>query len=149
MSQGKKTDPDEAAYFVEETGIDAIAVAVGNVHLLENKKSNLDFELIKTLSKKIKVPLVLHGGTGISPENLKEAIKLGMCKVNIGTILKRGYLKSIQSYLNDHEVDKMDPHDVIGRGGELDMLSGAREAITDEVVKFIKILGCENKVQLI
>ncbi|MBA7585758.1 putative protein YdjI [subsurface metagenome] len=149
MSQGKKTDPDEAAYFVEETGIDAIAVAVGNVHLLENKKSDLDFELIKVLRKKIKVPLVLHGGTGISPENLKEAIKLGMCKVNIGTVLKRGYLKSIQSYLNDHEVDKMDPHDVIGRGGELDMLSGAREAITDEVVKFIKILGCENKVQLI
>jgi len=149
ISQGKKTDPDEAAYFVEETGIDALAVAVGNVHLLENKKSDLDFELIKALRKKIKVPLVLHGGTGISPESLKEAIKLGMCKVNVGTVLKRGYVKSIQSYINDHEVDKMDPHDIIGRGGELDMLSGAREAVADEVVKFIKIFGCENKAQLI
>ena len=149
ISQGKKTDPDEAAYFVEETGIDALAVAVGNVHLLENKKSDLDFELIKVLRKKIKVPLVLHGGTGISPENLNEAIKLGMCKVNVGTVLKRGYLNSIQSYLNDHEVDKMDPHDIIGRGGELDMLSGAREAIANEVVKFIKIFGCENKAHLI
>jgi len=148
LSDGKMTDPDEAAYFVEETGIDALAVAVGNVHLLEGKKFDLDFELIKTLRKKIKVPLVLHGGTGISPENLKEAIKLGMCKVNVGTVLKRVYIKSIQSYLRDHEVDKMDPHDVIGRGGEIDMLCVAREAITEEVRKYIKILGCENKAQL-
>ena len=149
ISQGKMTDPDEAAYFVEETGIDALAVAVGNVHLLENKKSDLDFDLIKALRKKVKVPLVLHGGTGISPENLREAINLGMCKVNIGTVMKRAFLKSVQSYLKDHEVDRMDPHDVIGRGGELDMLSGAREAIADEVVRFMKILGCVNKAHLI
>ena len=148
LSKGKMTDPDEAVYFVEETGIDALAVAVGNVHLLESKKADLDFELIRTLKKKIKVPLVLHGGTGISPENLKEAIKLGMCKVNVGTVLKRGYLKSIQSYFNDYDIDKMDPHDVIGRGGKSDMLTGAREAITEEVVKFIRIIGCENKAQL-
>lgn len=149
VSSGSLTDPDEAARFVEETGIDALAVAVGNVHLLENKKSNLDFDLIRILRKNIKVPLVLHGGTGISPENLKEAIRLGMCKVNIGTVLKRGYLKSIQTYLSDHDVNRMDPHDIIGRGGELDMLAGAREAVTDEVVKFIRIFGCENKAQLI
>lgn len=149
ISQGKMTDPDEAAYFAEETGIDALAVAVGNVHLLENKKSDLDFGLIKALRKKVKVPLVLHGGTGISPENLREAINLGMCKVNVGTVMKRAFLKSVQSYLANHEVDRMDPHDIIGKGGELDMLSGAREAITDEVVRFIKIFGCENKAHLI
>jgi ketose-bisphosphate aldolase len=149
LSRGTKTDPDEAAYFVEATGIDALAVSVGNVHLLENKKSALDFELITALRKKIKVPLVLHGGTGISHENLKEAIRLGMCKVNIGTVMKRAYLNSIKSYFDEHEVDKLDPHDVIGRGGKSDILSGAREAITDEVVKFIKIFGCENKANLI
>lgn len=149
VSQGKMTDPDEAAYFVEETGIDALAVAVGNVHLLENKKSELDFELIKALRKKVKVPLVLHGGTGISPENLREAINLGMCKVNVGTVMKRAFLNSIRSYLSNHEVDRMDPHDIIGKGGEPDMLSGARTAVTDEVVRFIKIFGCENKAHLI
>ncbi len=149
VSQGKKSDPDEAAFFVEETGIDALAIAVGNVHLLENRKSDLDFELIVALRKKIKVPLVLHGGTGISPENLREAIRLGMCKVNVGTVMKRAFLKTIQSYLSDHEVNKMDPHDIIGRGGELDMLSGAREAITEEVIRFIKIFGCENMAHLI
>jgi len=55
-------------------------------------------------------------------------------------MLKRVYIKSIQSYLRDHEVDKMDPHDVIGRGGEIDMLCVAREAITEEVRKYIKIM---------
>jgi ketose-bisphosphate aldolase len=149
ISHGKMTDPDEAAFFVEETGIDALAVAVGNVHLLENKKSDLDFDLIKTLRKKVKVPLVLHGGTGISSENLREAINLGMCKVNVGTVMKRAFLKSVQSYLKEHEVDRMDPHDIIGKGGELDMLSGAREAIAEEVVRFMKIFGCVNKAQLI
>ena len=149
ISSGKLTDPDEAAYFVEETGIDALAVAVGNVHLLENKKADLDFDLIKALRKKVKVPLVLHGGTGISAENLKEAIRLGMCKVNVGTVMKRAYLKSIRSYLDNHEVDKMDPHDIIGRGGELDMLSGARKAISDEIVEFIRIFGSENQAHLI
>lgn len=149
ISEGKKTDPDEAVYFVRETGIDALAVAVGNVHILEGKKADLDFDLIRTLRKKINVPLVLHGGTGISDDNLKEAIALGMCKVNVGTVMKRVYIKSIQSYLKNHDVDKMDPHNVIGRGGEQDMLCGAREAITEEVIRFIKIFGSENKAQLI
>jgi ketose-bisphosphate aldolase len=149
LSRGRKTDPDEAEYFAEVTGIDALAVSVGNVHLLENKKSDLDFELISALRKKIKIPLVLHGGTGISPESLKEAIRLGMCKVNIGTVMKRAYLNSIQTYLTNNEIDKMDPHDVIGRGGETDILSVARDAVTEEVVKFIKIFGCENKAHLI
>jgi ketose-bisphosphate aldolase len=149
LSKGEKTDPDKALYFVESTGIDALAVSVGNVHLLENKKSDLDFELIKALRKKVKVPLVLHGGTGISSENLKEAIHLGICKVNVGTVMKRSYLKAIQSYFNIHEVDKLDPHDVIGRGGESDILSSSREAITEEVIRFIQIFGSENKADLI
>jgi ketose-bisphosphate aldolase len=149
LSRGIKTDPDEAAYFAEQTGIDALAVSVGNVHLLENKKSDLDFDLILALRKKIKIPLVLHGGTGISPENLKEAIRLGMCKVNVGTVMKRSYLKFIQSYLGEHEIDMMDPHDIIGRGGDQDILYMAREAITEEVVRFIKIFGCENQAKLI
>lgn len=149
ISEGEKTDPDEAVYFVNKTGIDALAVSIGNIHLLENGKAELDFDLIRTLKQKVKVPLVLHGGTGISVEDLKEAIALGMCKVNVGTILKRTYLKTIQEIMNVNQIDKLDPHDLIGRGGEADILSSARAAIAEEVVKFIKIFGSENKSHLI
>lgn len=149
INGGKKTNVDEAVHFLRQTGVDALAVSVGNVHLLENKKAELDFELIKALRKKIHVPLVLHGGTGIDFEDLKEAIRLGMCKVNVGTALKRAYIEFIQSYLKHHNVERMDPHDVIGRGGEQDMLCGAREAVSDVVFRFMKVLGCENKAKLI
>lgn len=148
LSEGEMTDPDQAAYFAEQTGIDALAVAVGNVHLLEGRKSELDFELIKTLGKKISIPLVLHGGTGISPESLKEAINLGMCKINVGTVLKRVFINAIRTYLNENKVDCIDPHEVVGKGGDLDMLCRARNAVTDEVVRFIKIFGSENKAKI-
>lgn len=149
LSSGELTDPDQARYFVEETGVDALAVAVGNVHLLEVKKSKLDFELIQELREKIRVPMVLHGGTGVSEEDLKEAIKIGMCKINVGTVLKRIFINSIRNYLNNSNIDAIDPHDVIGKGGNSDMLMHARSAVTDEVVKFIKIFGSENKANLL
>ncbi|MFT3946141.1 MAG: class II fructose-bisphosphate aldolase [Agriterribacter sp.] len=145
ISDGEKTDPDEAVFFVKETGIDALAVSIGNVHLLETGKAKIDFDLIKTLRKKIKVPLVLHGGTGIAEDELREAVALGMCKVNVGTSLKRAYLNAIQQYLQSNNISKMDPHNVIGRGGDMDILSIARESVAKEVVRFIKIIGSENK----
>lgn len=149
VTGGKKTDVEEAISFVRETGVDALAIAVGNVHLLENKKATLDFELLRTLRDKVPVPLVLHGGTGIAFEDLQEAIRLGVCKVNVGTILKRAYLNYIITYLKDHDVSNMDPHNVIGRGGEEDLLCGARKAITDTILEFMKVLRCENKAQSI
>ncbi len=148
VNGGELTDPDKAAYFVEQTGIDALAVAIGNVHLLEGKKSALDFELIKILRKKINVPLVLHGGTGIAPDSLKEAIALGMCKINVGTILKRVFINHIETYLRDNKTGSIDPHEIIGKGGAGDMLCGAREAMTEEIVKFIKVFGSEGKAKM-
>lgn len=149
ISQGQKTDPEQAAYFVKKTGVDALAVSVGNVHLLESGKAALDFDLVKCLREKIDVPLVLHGGTGISNEDLRYAISLGMCKVNVGTVLKRVYINYISHYLDNHNIERMDPHNIIGRGGEMDMLCGARAAVAEEVMKFINVIGSENKAQLI
>lgn len=147
LSKGAKTDPEQAAYFAEKTGIDALAVAVGNVHLLEGRKAELDYDLIKKLKNRIKVPLVLHGGTGISADSLREAISLGMCKINVGTVMKRIFINSLQGYFEHNDTDKTDPHDIVGKGGEKDMLCEARSAVTDEIVKFIKIFGSENKAK--
>lgn len=145
VSRGSKTDPAQAACFIDQTGVDALAIAVGNVHMLEGRKSKLDFSLIKKLKEKIRVPLVLHGGTGIDAPELKEAIRAGICKINIGTVLRRTFINSLKRYFAEHEVDRLDPNEVTSDGGELDMLMQARAEITQEVIKFIKIFGSENK----
>ena len=142
QSAGEPTDPERAVWFIEQTGIDALAVAVGNVHLLEGRKSSLDFDLLRRIQTRTDVALVLHGGTGIAEDDLKEAIRLGVCKVNVGTSLKRTFLKSIVRYVEQNDMLGTDPHDIVGRGGNSDMLCGAREAMTEEVVRYIRIFGC-------
>ena len=89
VSGGASTDPGEAEMFVARTGVDALAVSIGNVHVLEARKSSLDFPLLKELARRVPVPLVLHGGTGIDEGELTRAIRMGVSKVNVGTVLRR------------------------------------------------------------
>lgn len=79
------TDPDTAADFVRRTGIDALAVAVGNAHGDYAFPPKLDFERIAVISKKTDLPLVLHGGSGLSDDDFRTAVKLGISKINIFT----------------------------------------------------------------
>ncbi len=86
------TDPDEAARFAAETGVDALAVSVGNVHLKETGAVALDWPLIGTLTERTGVPLVIHGGSGVSaPDRLRLARDTGVCKINIGTELRQAH----------------------------------------------------------
>lgn len=80
-----QTDPDEAKKFVEETGIDALAVAIGTAHGFYKFKPRINLERLRKISERVKIPLVLHGGTGIPDEQVREAIELGIAKVNICT----------------------------------------------------------------
>lgn len=146
---GELTDPEKAAYFVEQTGIDALAVAIGNVHLLEGKKAELNYDLIRRLRKRVDTPLVMHGGTGISQESIREAIDLGICKINVGTIMKRTFVNYIKTYLSEHDTENYIAHEIVGLGGPLDFLAGAREAMTEDVVRFMKIFRSENKAKTI
>ena len=146
MTAGEHTDPDEAEDFVRQTNVDALAIAVGNVHMLEGeKKASLDLGLIEKLSKKVSVPLVLHGGTGVDEKDLKDAIKLGIAKVNVGTILRRTFIDKLKSYYLSREVDTLDPNEVTSKGGEMDMLVSARRAITDEVNRMMNLFGSVKK----
>jgi len=63
----------------------------------------------------------------------------------VGTVMKRVYINALREYFRDHDLDHTDPHRVIGLGGELDMLVKARLAVTDEIVRFMEILGCCGK----
>ena len=95
------TDPDTAADFVERTGIDALAVAVGNAHGDYKLPPKLDFERITAISKITGIPLVLHGGSGLSDDDFHEAIKRGISKINIFTDIDRAGKKGIEKGLAD------------------------------------------------
>ncbi len=79
------TDPDTAADFVTRTGVDSLAIAVGNAHGDYAFPPKLDFERIRVISEKTNLPLVLHGGSGLSDDDFRKAVKLGVSKVNIFT----------------------------------------------------------------
>lgn len=81
------TKPEQAVDFVERTGVDALAIAVGNAHGVYKIKPSIDFERIKTIKKRVNSALVLHGGSGLSDEDFKKAIACGIDKVNIFTQL--------------------------------------------------------------
>ena len=88
------TDPKRAVEFVERTGVDALAVSIGNSHGFYAKRPELDFELLDTLHRTIDVPLVLHGGSGTPLDQLQKAISLGMCKVNIASEIGKAFTDS-------------------------------------------------------
>lgn len=84
-SDAHLTDPDEAVQFVNETGVDVLAVAIGTAHGFYKSEPNIRIELLRELADKISIPLVLHGGSGIEPEIIRETISLGIAKINICT----------------------------------------------------------------
>lgn len=142
---GLDTDPDQAAKFVADTGVDALAVAIGNVHLLEGRKAELDLDLLGRINAKVDVPLVLHGGTGVDKKVFKEAVKNGIAKVNVGAGLKRVFINSFKDYLDARDVKTMNPNRVFGDGGPNDIMRGAHDALVDFVAEFIVAFGGENK----
>ena len=88
---GHLTDPAQAARFFDETGIDALAVSVGNVHTLTRGKANIDWARLAAIHQAVPLPLVIHGGTGFPDEAIPQAVALGVAKFNYGTVLKRSF----------------------------------------------------------
>lgn len=95
------TVPAEAAEYVERTGVDALAVAIGTAHGVYKGVPKLQFELLQELREKVSVPLVLHGGSGTGEENLKKACQMGICKLNISNDLKRGAISNLNENCKD------------------------------------------------
>lgn len=90
-SDAHLTDPEEAAEYVEQTGVDALAVGIGTVHGFYKSKPNIRLDLLKRIAEKVSIPLVLHGGSGTPDEIVREAISLGIAKINICTELVAAY----------------------------------------------------------
>jgi fructose/tagatose bisphosphate aldolase len=139
---GEPTDPDAAADFVARTGVDLLAVSAGNVHILTRGRRGLDLGRLEAIRRKVPVPLVLHGGSGIAEESLRAAIALGVAKVNYGTYLKQRYLDSLREA---QAAEAPDPHHRLGMGGPGDLLAVGRRAVRDAVLERIDWLGCRGR----
>ncbi|AHD05497.1 tagatose bisphosphate family class II aldolase [Paenibacillus larvae] len=96
------TDPASAQTFVEQTGIDSLAVAIGTAHGLYKSEPKLDFERLADIRKIVDIPLVLHGASGIPAADVRRCIGLGCCKVNIATELKIPFSGALRQYLMEH-----------------------------------------------
>ncbi|HEX3811438.1 MAG TPA: class II fructose-bisphosphate aldolase, partial [Mycobacteriales bacterium] len=104
---GVRTDPDEAQAYVADTGVDALAVAVGSSHAMTSRTAALDHELIGRLRDALPVPLVLHGSSGVPDAELRKAVAAGMVKINIGTALNIAFTGAVREFLgqDDRAVD--------------------------------------------
>jgi fructose-bisphosphate aldolase class II len=120
---GVRTDPVEAAAYVEATGVDALAVAVGSTHAMTSQTATLDCDLIARIAASVSVPLVLHGSSGVPVAQLREAGKAGIRKVNVGTALNVAFTSEVRRAL-DADVQLTDPRKY---------LSLARDAVADVV----------------
>ena len=137
---GEVTDADGARAFVEETGIDALGVAIGNVHILTRGKAKINLDTLKKIHDVVDIPLVIHGGSGFPVEHAGEAIALGVAKFNFGTNLKQAYLAAVRKAL-DAYAEPMNPHPFLGIGGDKDIMVAGRNAVKQKTKELILAYG--------
>lgn len=129
----QKADPKAALRLVQETGVDSLAPAVGTAHGIYKAEPNIDFGRIKEINDMVKVPLVLHGGSGIPDEKIKLAISNGIRKINFGTELKHTWSATMKKGLDEGEK-------------EIRILSvKAKEAVKEIAKSKIRLFGSSNK----
>lgn len=129
------TDPAEAERFVQETHVDALAIAIGTAHGQYKGVPKLDFDRLKEIRKRIEAPIVLHGSSGVPDEAIREAISLGVCKVNIDTNIREAFVAAARLALANAP-QEIDPRKMLGP---------AREAAIGIIREKIRIFGSNGK----
>ena len=129
------TNPDDAAEFVNKTNVDSLAIAIGTAHGLYKGEPKLDFERLKEIRSKVSIPLVLHGASDVPDELVKEAISLGICKVNVATDLKIPFADAVKKFFNENSKES-DPRKYMTPG---------KEAMKEIVKHKIEVCGSANR----
>lgn len=128
------TDPDEVLEYVKITGVDALAVSIGNAHGLYTRLPKFDFERLAMIRRRVTVPLVLHGGSGTPDADIKQAVDLGMVKVNVASELTAAFRGSLKTQADE------------GRNAWLPCaLAEAEQSLRPVVEKWIHRLGAEGR----
>jgi fructose-bisphosphate aldolase, class II len=129
-AHGARTDPDDARDFTAQTGVDALAVAIGSSHAMTSRDARLDLELLGRLAQAVPVPLVLHGSSGVPERELVAAVEAGIRKVNVGTALNVAYTDAVRRVLEARRA-LSDPREY---------LAEAREAVAVTVADFARAI---------
>jgi fructose/tagatose bisphosphate aldolase len=140
------TKVETACEFVEETGVDAFAVNIGQVHLHGKRAVHLDLDLLRELYDALDVPLVLHGATSVSESDLVDGIRFGIRKINVGSALKQAYFETLRAVC-DTTGDTYNPYDVIGSGLREDVLMAGRIALQRKVEHYMRLFGSAGKAE--
>jgi len=130
------TDPDEAAEFLRQTGCDSLAVAVGSVHAMLSRDAELEIDRIQRIYEKVRIPLVLHGSSGVRHESIVEAIEHGIAKINVATYLNEAFIEGIKEGFAKHP-DSVDP---------LHSLGVARERVKERVREKIRLFKSAGRI---
>lgn len=126
------TDPKQAKDYVEKTGVDALAIAVGTAHGMYRLPPKLDFNRIEEIAREVHIPLVLHGGSGLTDRDFKEAIRCGISKINIFTDINLAAAQAMRQAPPDPKT------------GLTDLIPGMVEAVEETALKKMKLFGSVN-----
>jgi fructose-bisphosphate aldolase class II len=143
--EGALTDPDQAREFVQRTGVDCLAVSIGNVHLQTEGKAPPDMTRLEAIREKVSVPLVMHGGSGFPDQAVREAVRRGVALFHIGTILKRACLTAAQSTLNCPGSPRRDYQGLVGSRKPEDFLIPGKRAIKAAVQAGMRLYGSADR----
>jgi tagatose bisphosphate family class II aldolase len=133
-AEASYTIPEEARKFVEDTGVDTLAVAIGTAHGMYKGEPKLDFERLSAIHDLVDVPLVLHGASGVPDASVREAIARGIAKVNIATELKNPMADAIKAVFA-HNPEENDPRKYMG---------AAKTAVKEMVRNKIRLCKCDG-----
>jgi tagatose 1,6-diphosphate aldolase GatY/KbaY len=128
---GAMTDPELAGEFVAETGVDALAVAIGNIHGFSSTPPIIDLDVLGAIRQRVSVPLVLHGASGLSDDVLLACLDRGVAKVNVNAELRKSYLGGVERAL----AASRETSDL------LQVLRSGRDAVTDTAVRITRLLA--------
>lgn len=134
-AQGKMTAPEDAAWFVSATEVDALAVCIGNIHGKYSRTPQLDFNRLAAIAEKVTIPLVLHGTSGLPEEMIMEAVSLGVAKFNVNTEVRRTYLQTLKTTSQRPGVEL------------IDLMKDCIKAMQKPIESKILLFGSDNKAE--
>lgn len=130
------TDPNEATQFVAETGVDALAVAIGTAHGPYKGEPKLDFERLEIINGRVETPIVLHGASGVPADSIRRAIALGVRKINIDTEIRQAFTRGVQGVVQN-KPGEYDPRKLLGP---------AKAEMKAIIKEKMRLFGCSGKV---